>query len=125
MVKRAKRTILAIDDDSELLAALKDLLEAYDYSVITATSGAEGLLKIKSCIPNLILLDIAMPIMDGLDVLAELKANPDTLSIPVVMLTAIADTQTLWKAQEMGATNYIVKPFKEADLLKWVRTYES
>lgn len=66
-----------------------------------------------------------MPIMDGLDVLAELKANPDTLSIPVVMLTAIADTQTLWKAQEMGATNYIVKPFKEADLLKWVRTYES
>ena len=125
MVKRVKRTILVIDDDSELLAGLKDLLEAYDYSIVTATGGAEGLLKLKTVVPNLILLDISMPGMDGMEVLAKLKSNPDTSSIPVVMLTAIADTNTLWKAQEMGAVDYIVKPFKEGELLKWVRTYET
>ena len=125
MVKRIKNTILVIDDDSELLAGLKDLLEGYDYSVVTATDGVGGLLKLKTVIPNLILLDISMPGMDGLEVLAKLKSNPDTSSIPVVMLTAIADTNTLWKAQEMGAVDYIVKPFKEGELLKWVRTYET
>lgn len=125
MVKRIKNTILVIDDDSELLAALKDLLEAYDYSVVTATDGASGILKLNSVKPNLILLDISMPGMDGMEVLAKLKSNPDTSSIPVVMLTAIADTNTLWKAQEMGAVDYIVKPFKEGELLKWVRTYET
>jgi CheY-like chemotaxis protein len=125
MAKRAKRTILVIDDDSELLATLKGLLEDYDYCVVTATGGAEGLLKLKTITPNLILLDIAMPIMDGMEVLDQLKSNPETSSIPVVMLTAIADTQTLWKAQEMGAINYIVKPFKDTDLLKWIRAYET
>lgn len=125
MVKRIKNTILIIDDDSELLAALKDLLEAYDYSVVTATDGAAGILKLNSFKPNLILLDISMPGMDGMEVLAKLKSNPDTSPIPVVMLTAIADTNTLWKAQEMGAVDYIVKPFKEGELLKWVRTYET
>ena len=125
MVKRIKNTILIIDDDSELLAGLKDLLEGYDYSVVTAIDGAEGLFKLKTVAPNLSLLDISMPGMDGLEVLAKLKSNPDTSSIPVVMLTAIADTNTLWKAQEMGAVDYIVKPFKEGELLKWVRTYET
>lgn len=125
MPKKPRRVILIVDDNNEVLEILKQLLEDYEYSVVAASSGLEALQKLEEITPNLILLDISMPQMDGIEVLNRIKRNPKTSSIPVIMLTAKIDTGTIWKAQEMGACDYIVKPFKTAELLKWIRTYET
>ena len=125
MARKAKKTILVVDDDLDLLETLKAILEDFDYNAITCSGGEAALEKLKAVTPHLILLDIMMPKMDGIQTLAQLKNNPKTSSIPVIMLTAKTETETIWKAQKMGAVDYIVKPFKTDDLLKWVRIYET
>ena len=122
---KIKKTVLAVDDEPDILEAVKDLLEDFGYQVVTCSSGAEAMVKLNELTPHLILLDISMPKMSGLDVLMQLKNNPKTSSIPVIMLTAKMETETIWKAQKMGAVDYIVKPFKADELLKWVRIYET
>ena len=109
--------ILAIDDDTTILNAVEAILEGAGYTSVTALSGKEGLKKVQADKPDAIILDRQMPEMDGNQVLIELKANDNTRDIPVIMLTRdnrIGDVST---CLEMGAVDYIVKPFDSDNFL--------
>ena len=123
-LKLGDKTILAIDDEPEVLDLIKEFLESQYYRVLTATSGPDGLKLLKKEKPHLILLDIRMPKMGGFEVLTELKKNPETASIPVVMLTARMETEMILEAKQLGAVDYIVKPFHPDDMLKWIKVHE-
>lgn len=123
-LKLSDQTILVIDDEQEILDVVRELLERHDYRVLTAASGREGLELLRKEKVHLILLDIMMPKMSGFEVLSELKRNPETASIPVVMLTARMEAGMIVEAKQLGAVDYIVKPFRPNDLLKWIKVYE-
>ena len=105
------------------MSSLSSLLIESGYDVNTAISGPEGLHKAKIHKPDLILLDIMMPKMDGYQVLSELKKDPTTSSIPVVMFTAKAEANSIWRAQELRATDYLLKPFTGEQLIRYIRRY--
>jgi DNA-binding response OmpR family regulator len=114
---QTKKSVLIIDDEPSLLQILAARLRYAGYEVYTAHNGAEGLKKAQAVSPNLILLDIMMPDMDGFAVLLRLKKNRRTRSAPVVMLTSRSETETIDRAVNMGAEDYIVKPFTPAVLM--------
>ncbi len=122
-------TIMVVDDEPELIAILRDILEQNGYRVISATDGLQVFDVLKNHKPDLILLDIDMPQMNGLEVLARLKADRETSSIPVFFLTAQDETEDLITGYETGAGYYITKPFTRTQLmnginrgLSWVNT---
>ena len=119
------KRILMVDDEADLVKVVHVRLAANGYEVIAASNGLEGLEKAQKEKPDLILLDVMMPRMHGLDVLAKLKANPETASISVLMLTAKDDTVSISKAKALGAKDYIVKPFNFEALVDSVKTYLS
>jgi DNA-binding response OmpR family regulator len=105
------RRVLIIDDEEDLTFFVKANLElAGDYEVIVATSGKEGLRAASGHKPDIILLDIMMPNMDGFEVLEKIKKSPKTLKIPVIMLTAKGDTESKVRAASLYDEDYIVKP---------------
>jgi len=103
--------ILVIDDEENLRSLVSTFLEKKGYTVLTAKDGKEGLKTALYHIPDLILLDISMPKMDGYAVLEKLKNNEITLSIPVVMLTGRGDDESKIKASGLYSNYYITKPF--------------
>ena len=111
----SKKKILIVDDEIELVELLKIRLEASGYEVVTAHSGLEGLSRATSEVPDLIVLDIAMPEMDGYTTLQKLKEEEKTKAIPIIMLTAYAKMKSLFEME--GVSDYIVKPFDPPDLL--------
>lgn len=115
-------TILIIDDSAENLTVLNELLHP-QYRVLAATSGENGL-RIASSIPkpDLILLDVMMPRMNGYEVLARLREDPETQDIPVVFLTAMAEAEDEERGLELGAADYITKPIKPIVVLARVHT---
>jgi len=114
--------LLIVDDSPENLLILNDLLRPH-YRVIAADSGETGLrLAASQPPPDLILLDVMMPGVDGYAVLAQLQANPGTADIPVIFLTAMVDTQDEERGLAHGAADYISKPIKPAVVLARVRT---
>jgi DNA-binding response OmpR family regulator len=115
--------ILIVDDEPELREMLTMRLEANGYEVITAADGEEGLEQTKKEKPDLILLDIMMPGMDGLIVLSRLRNNLETSFIPVIMLTAKGDTSAIMESQRAGATDYVIKPFEPSQLLALIKRY--
>jgi len=103
-----KMKILCVDDDPMILELMESQLTPRGYEVSTAPDGATGLELVKSATPDLVLLDIMMPGMDGLETLAGImKINPQ---VGVIMITALADETIAKKAVELGAFDYIVKP---------------
>jgi DNA-binding response OmpR family regulator len=100
--------VLVVDDDPNLQEILREFLQAKGYEVITAGDGAEGLRRVKEERPHLILLDIQMPKMDGLEVLRQLRAIDKEVS--VIMITSVDEQEIARKAMELGAFDYIVKP---------------
>lgn len=116
-----KKKILIVDDEPQLAGFVKMRLEANNFEVTLASDGFDGLKKVKEEKPNLILLDILMPNLDGFRMLAVLKENNETKSIPVIMLTAKDALDSVAKALEMGASDYIVKPFDSKMLLEKIR----
>ena len=118
----AKR-ILIVDDEAELLELVKMRLEAHQYEVLTAASGTSGLECALKERPDLILLDVMMPGMDGNEVLRRLRHDERTRSIPVIMLTAKGDTRSILNAQSLWATDYFIKPFEASELLACIRKY--
>lgn len=117
-----KETILLVDDEEDLVKIVTNRLEAEGYEVLVAYDGWQALEKVKAN-PNLILLDIMMPGMDGLEALRRLKNNEETREIPVIMFTAVGATKAIFDAQALGATDYIIKPFKPEELLSLVKRY--
>ncbi len=100
--------VLVVDDEAEAVELLREFLSAKGYEVITASDGDEALRKVKEERPHLILLDIQMPRMDGLEVLRRLREIDKEVS--VIMVTGVNEQEIARKAMELGAFDYIVKP---------------
>lgn len=109
--------ILIVDDTEDNLEILKDILTINGYSVQTARRGDEALRRIRECSPDLILLDILMPGMDGFDVCRHLKADDDTRDIPVIFVSAMTDIESKVRGFKLGGVDYINKPFQLAEIL--------
>ena len=125
MAKKAK--VLLIDDDVDFIEATKIVLESKPYDVIIAYEGAEGLQKAKEENPDLIILDVIMPVKDGFTAADELKKDPELSKIPVIMLTAYAGMGSttsvpVSRGLTLDAEDYIDKPVKPEELLKRVET---
>ena len=116
-------TILIVDDEPDVTLYLQKRLDSLGYNVITASDGQEGLQKAFQAKPELILLDIMMPKKDGLATLKELRAAEATRNIPVIMLTARGESNSIFTFQELGALDYIIKPFEFEELLKYIKKY--
>ncbi|NVO15040.1 MAG: response regulator [Rhodoplanes sp.] len=114
--------ILAVDDAPENLEILRTRLEARGYQVITAADGEEGLLRARAEAPDLVLLDVMMPKLDGIAVLKVLKADATLRFVPVVLVTAKADSRDVVAGLEAGADDYLTKPFDQAALVARVRS---
>jgi DNA-binding response OmpR family regulator len=115
------KKILVIDDEPSVVKMVEFRLKKDGYNVITAGDGMTGLEKAKTEKPDLIFLDVSMPLMTGHEVLAELKKSSDTESIPVIMFTARGEIEDIERSSMEGAADYIVKPYDPAVLLSKAR----
>jgi two-component system, OmpR family, alkaline phosphatase synthesis response regulator PhoP len=111
------KVILVVEDDPKSMTLTRDLLKISGYSTLQATDGEQGVSVAESTKPDLILMDIMMPKMDGYSACNELKNNPETKNIPVVMLTAVGYDLNKKLAQNVGAQGYITKPFSRQELI--------
>jgi len=111
------KTVLVVEDKASLTQMLQFLFLSKGLSVQIAFNGKEALDKAASTPPNLILMDIMMPEMDGFEVLEKLKSDPDTSGIPVIMLTARKSREDMQRAKDLGAVEYITKPFKAVEVV--------
>ncbi len=123
MPDQSSATVLVVDDSPLIVELISDILIAYGYSVLVANSGEEALEKLETEMPDLILLDILMPGMNGIDTCANIKDNPTTSHIPVIMLTAKKDAESHLEAMNADAEEYLTKPFSTEYLLKKVKEY--
>ncbi len=112
-----ERKVLVVDDEENIIQILEFSIEAEGYEVITALNGEEAIKKARKEQPNLIILDIMMPKVDGYEVCRVLKANPLTKKIPVILLTAKGREIDKRLGFEVGASDYIVKPFSPSKLI--------
>ena len=113
-------TVLIVDDVPTNVMLVQAILKKEGYTLLTCDSGAKALRLAHDKHPNLILLDIMMPEMDGYEVLQHLKSNPDTNDIPVIIMSALSDMQSIVKGYQLGATEYVTKPFQREELVKRV-----
>ncbi len=111
-----KHKIMVVDDEPDIVKLVKISLEMANYEVIEAFSGIEALQKTKEIVPDLFLLDIMMPDMNGYEVCKKLKADERTRHVPVVMLTAKGQKGDAEQGLKMGADDYIIKPFDPYEL---------
>lgn len=114
----ANNTILLMDDDENICKVIKLYLEKEGMNVLIAHDGAEGLEKFQKETPNLVLLDIMMPGMDGIEVIKQIRKDSQ---VPVIMLTAKGDTFDKVLALELGADDYIVKPFEPKEMMARIK----
>ena len=115
--------ILVIDDEPDLVSTIKCRLEWCKFQVVTAGNGEDGLEKAASEKPDLILLDIDMPGMNGHDVLDRLRNCPDLRGIPVIMCTALCEAEDIAKASSYGIVDYIAKPFDFSELVEKISIF--
>jgi CheY-like chemotaxis protein len=115
-----QRTIMVVDDNPDIITIVKTILEGKGYTVLSASSGQELLNHLTDPKPDLIILDIMMPEMDGLEVLGRLKAVTETASIPVILLTAKVQYEDVLGGYKLGADYYITKPFTSTQLVNGI-----
>ena len=116
------KTILLIEDNLDVRETTQEILELANYKVISAGDGKLGVELAKSRMPDLIVCDIMMPDLDGYGVLRILSRNPETSTIPFIFLTAKADKEDVRKGMNLGADDYVTKPFNEMDLIDAIET---
>ena len=116
--KSDRAKILVVDDEPNIVQTLQDRLEMNDYLVVTACNGRDGLEKATNERPDIILLDVIMPIMDGHEMLERLRKTEDGKDIAVIMLTARSQNQDIARATACGIDDYIIKPFDLSELLE-------
>lgn len=119
----SKKRILVVEDEESLLKLESILLTSKGYDVQGATNGQEALDMLSEAHPDLILLDIMLPNMDGFEVCRRIKENPETRHIPVIMLTAKKSREDMAKGHEVGADWYITKPFKSANVVETIQRF--
>jgi two-component system alkaline phosphatase synthesis response regulator PhoP/two-component system response regulator VicR len=115
------KKILVVDDEKPIVRLVQVNLEHAGYEVVTAYDGKEALEKVEQEKPDLIILDVMMPQMDGFEVMQRLQANPKTRDIPVIMLTAKAQDADVFRGWQSGVTLYLTKPFSPFELISFVR----
>ncbi len=115
------KTILAVDDEKHILRLVQINLEKAGYEVYIGSNGQEAVDKTREFMPDLIVMDVMMPIMDGFEALKTLKADPKTAGIPVIMLTAKAQDADVFHGWQSGADLYLTKPFNPMELLTFVK----
>jgi len=116
------KRILLVEDDRDTLTVLRENLKRAGYQVVEAQSGEEGLVAFKRYKPDLVILDVALPGIDGWEVLRRIKAGPISRKTPVVMLTGKTDNADRIKGYEIGADFYMTKPYNVQKLLTVVRS---
>jgi len=117
------RTVLIIEDEKLIIVSTQMVLEAAAFRVESSTNGEEGIAKARDIKPDLILLDIMMPGIDGWETLTRLKRDPETANIPVIIFTAREHNRGHQKSAEMGAADYFRKPFEPDELIEIVEKH--
>ncbi len=117
---RKTQTILIIEDETDIQHFIYRVLQLEGYQVLSAGDGATGLELLRENPISMVLLDLRLPGMDGWTVLREIKSNPDLSSIPVIVLTAIAESIQRKKTLRMGAARYLVKPLSSTSLTRTI-----
>ncbi|MCI0570495.1 MAG: response regulator [Myxococcaceae bacterium] len=113
-------TVLVVDDDPDILDALSEILEGEGFAVRRAKNGKEALERLAPDPPQLVLLDLMMPVMDGWEFAQRMRDVPEAIGVPIIVLSA--DRNVGPKAREIGAVGHLAKPFELNDLLALVRT---
>ena len=120
------KTILVVDDERHIVRLVQVNLERAGYEVTTAYDGVEALEAVQSELPDMIILDVMMPRMDGFETLKKLRADDKSKEIPVIMLTAKAQDADIFKGWSSGVDSYLTKPFNPRELLAFVdRIFQS
>ena len=109
--------ILTVDDSMTIRSIIKNTLKEYDCEIHEAENGLLGLQSIIRIIPDLVILDITMPVMDGLEMLRKLRSSPRGKDMKILMLTAESAKENIVEIAKLGVTNYIVKPFTKEQLV--------
>ena len=117
----AAQKILVCDDERHIVRLIQVNLERQGYQVVTAYDGKEGLEKVKSEKPDMVVLDVMMPYMDGFEVLKHIRRDPATEALPVIMLTAKAQDKDVFEGYHYGADMYLTKPFNPMELISFVK----
>ena len=115
------KRILVVEDQEDLRGMLRDLLTGSDYSVIEATDGVAGIAMAKSERPDLILMDIQMPVIDGYEATRQIRADPAIDGIPIIAVSSFAMKGDEQKARSAGCDHYVTKPYSPMQLLKVIR----
>ena len=115
------KRILVVEDQEDLRGILRDLLTSSGYEVLEAADGRTGVDKAEAEKPDLILMDIQMPVLDGYDATRQIKADPDLKPIPIVAVSSFAMKGDEEKARASGCDHYVTKPYSPIQLLKTVR----
>ena len=119
----SKAKVLLVDDEAFNLDFLQQALEDENYEISIAANGQEALDKIKSEQPDLVLLDLMMPVLDGFEVLKQVKADDNLRDIQIIIISAEHDSKSVVKGIKQGAEDYMTKPITAASLLKKVKEY--
>jgi DNA-binding response OmpR family regulator len=122
MMSESPATILVVDDETKNVKLMEALLLPRGYRVITASNGEEAMQRVSQERPDLILLDVMMPIMDGFETCKRLKDDPETSLIPVVIMTALGQVEDRVKGIEAGADDFLTKPVHRDELLARIHT---
>ena len=117
------KRILVVDDQEDLRGVLRDLLTGSGYTVIEAADGQAGVARAKSDRPDLILMDIQMPVIDGYEATRRIKVDPDLNSIPIVAVSSFAMKGDEEKARAAGCDHYVTKPYSPMQLLRLIRGF--
>ena len=119
-IPTSKGTIMVVDDNPDIVALVKNILEREGYVVQTAYNGMEVFSRLEEQKPDLIILDVMMPQIDGMEVLKRLKGTAETSSIPVILLTVKFQHEDMIESYKLGADYYITKPFTSAQLINGI-----
>ena len=112
--------ILTVDDSRTIRMIIRRAFKSYNCEIIEASDGVEGLTAAQRERPDVILLDLTMPVMDGVEMLTKLRADPELRHVPVIMLTAEAGRDNVMRIAKLGVRDYLVKPFKEEMIVERV-----
>ena len=117
------KRILVVEDQEDNMQILRDLLGSVGYEMIEARDGAEGVKAAKAEHPDLILMDIQLPVLDGYEATRQIKADPDLTAIPIIVVTSYALSGDDAKAREAGCDGYVPKPYSPRQLLAKIKQY--
>ena len=121
-MSKKKRRILVVEDEEKIRRLLQTYLEP-DYELLLAEDGEQAVELVKTSVPDFVFLDLKLPGMDGLSVLRILKRSPETMRVPVVVLSGVGESNSLLDAQGLGVTDYLIKPYALGDLRAVLRRH--